>query len=73
MSADEVPLIVASKRLSLSVRTLSVAKRRALGLVDAPTPPGGAAHRWVTRESLERVAEQRAAIRQALREKPQRK
>lgn len=64
--SDRVPLTAAAQRLALSVRTLSRAKRLALGLVDMPPPPGGEQYAWVSRESVDLVAAQRAALRRAL-------
>ena len=69
-TASPIPLRIAAARLSLSVRTIqSTSRRRTLGLVDAPTPPSGNPHAWVTADSLDRVAASRAAVREALRKK----
>ena len=66
-----VPIRVAASRLHLSVRTLqSRPKRLSLGLVDTPPPSGGGPRAaWLTAESLDRVAAERAAIHSALRAK----
>ncbi len=69
-TAAPVPLRTAAVRLNLSVRSIqSTSRRKTLGLVDAPTPPSGNPHAWVTAESLDRVAATRAAVREALRKK----
>ena len=65
-----VPLRAAAQTLLMSVRSIqSKKRRRSLGLVDAPAPPAGGSHAWVTAESLDRVTASRDAVRKALRSK----
>lgn len=62
-----VPLATAAIRLSLSPRSLESPKRRkALGLVDVPAPPGGKGRKWVDADSLDAVIAARTAVSQAL-------
>jgi len=66
--AGLVTLAFAAKKLNFSVRTLHARRRKDLGLVDAPPPPGGHKYRWVTRESVEAAAAHLSATRNAIRQ-----